>query len=97
VKLSVGKAALDLKDESVIVSVYLPNATLLNIYKGSVSTDNATWDKLITTLTLGSDEAKFAIYNNNGDSVLESTEKAFLVICLGEAHRIADYETVKIE
>ena len=42
VKLSVGKAALDLNDESVIVSVYLSNATLLNVYNGSASTDNAT-------------------------------------------------------
>jgi len=97
VKLSVGKAALDLKDESVIVSVYLSNATLMNIYNGSVSTDNATWDDLITTLGLGSDEAKFAIYNDDGDSVLESTEKAFLMIRLGAEHRIADYEAVKIE
>jgi len=97
VKLSVGKAALDLKDESVMVSVYLSNATLLNIYKGAVSTDNATWDALITTLGLGADEAKFAIYNDDGDSVLESTKKAFLMIRLGAGHRIPDYETVKIE
>ena len=97
VKLSVGKASLDLKDESVIVSVYLGNATLLNIYNGSASTDDVTWDALNTTLNLGLDEAKFAIYNDDGDSVLESTEKAFLMMRLGEGHRIADYETVKIE
>jgi len=97
VKLSVGKASLDLKDESVIVSVYLGNATLLNIYNGSESTDNATWDELITTLALNEDEAKFAIYNDDGDSVLEATEKAFLMMRLGAGHRIADYETVKIE
>jgi len=34
VKLSVGKANLDLKDESVIVSIYLAEATLMNIYNG---------------------------------------------------------------
>jgi len=28
---------------------------------------------------------------------LESTEKAFLVVYLGDGHQISDYETVKIE
>ena len=97
VKLSAGKAALDFKNESVIVSVYLSNATLLNIYKGVNSTDDTTWDALNSTLSLLGDEAKFAIYNGDGDSVLESTEKAFLVIRLGPGHMIADYEALKIE
>jgi len=97
VKLSVGKADLDLNNGSVIVSVYLQNATLLNVYNGSESTADKTWDTLISTLGLGDDEAKFAIYNDDGDSVLESTEKAFLMIRLGAGHRIADYEKVKIE
>jgi len=97
VKLSVGKAALDLKNESVIVSVYLPDATLLNVYENVTSTDKTDWDSLSTTLQLGDDQAKFAIYNGDNDTVLESTEKAFLVMKLGTDHTIADYETVKIE
>ena len=97
VKLAVGKADLDLKNESVIVSVYLPGETLMNIYNGSVVTNNVTWTQLSSALSLGDDEAKFAMYNSDSDSVLESTEKAFLVIRLGSAHTIEDYEAVKIE
>ena len=97
VKLSVGKAALDLKSQSVVVSVYLPNSTLLNIYSGSVVTNNVTWTALSSTLNLTGDGAKFAIYNGDADSVLESTEKAFLVMRLGSGHTISDYEAVKIE
>jgi len=97
VKLSAGKAAVDLKNESVIVSVYLPNATLMNVYKGVESTNEPDLDKLVTSLGLTGDDAMFAIYNGDGDSVLESNEKAFLVLHLGTGHTIADYETVKIE
>jgi len=104
VKLSVGKAALDLGNESVIVSVYLPDATLMNVYEGVNSTTYSNWDDLIgdaenfTGIQTGADGAMFAIYNDDGDSVLESTEKAFLIIYLGDAdHKIANYEAVKIE
>ncbi|MDH5754278.1 MAG: flagellin [Candidatus Bathyarchaeota archaeon] len=99
VKLSVGKTPLDLKEDAVVVSVYLPNTTLMNIYKGYNVTTDADWDTLKTTLGLSADEAQFAIYNDNGNenSLLESTEKAFLVICLGSGHTIADYENLKIE
>jgi len=97
VKLSVGKASLDFGNESVIVTVYLPNATLMNIYQQVVTTNDTDWDALNTTLALSGDEAKFAIYNGDADTVLEATEKAFLVMRLGTGHTIADYETVKIE
>ena len=103
VKLSVGKTPLDLKEDAVVVSVYLPNATLLNIYKGYNVTTAADWEELNTTLGLNADEAKFAIYNDNGkeNSLIESTEKAFLVICLNVTstpkHTIANYEALKIE
>jgi flagellin FlaB len=97
VKLSAGRAAVDLGENAVVVSVYLPNATLMNIYQGAVSTDNATWDELINTLDFSDKGAKFALYNGNDNTVLESTEKAFLIIYLGEEHGIGGYETVKIE
>ena len=103
VKLSVGKTPLDLKEDAVVVSVYLPNATLMNIYKGYNVTTDAAWEDLNSTLGLNADEAKFAIYNDNGkaNSLIESTEKAFLVIRLNSTstpkHTIADYETLKIE
>jgi len=97
VKVSAGRAAVDLSANSVVVSVYLPNATLMNIHQGAVTTNTTTWDDLNPILALGANEAKFAIYNGNNNTVLESTEKAFLVIHLGVGQRIADYDTVKIE
>jgi flagellin FlaB len=99
-KLSAGRGAVDLGNTSVVVSVYLPNATLMNIYKGAVSTKNVTWNDLNNTLKLGNNEAKFAIYNGNNNTVLESNEKAFLLIRL-QANitwgMLGDYETIKIE
>jgi flagellin FlaB len=100
VKLSAGKAAIDLGESAVVVSVYLNNQTLMNIYNGSECTTNTTWSELSTTLDLGDNEAKFAIYNSNGNTVLESNEKAFLMIQLDSTDAggmISDYETAKIE
>jgi flagellin FlaB len=99
-KLSAGKAAIDLKNESIIVSVYLPNATFLNIYQGVESANDTTWDGLSTTLNLSDSQAKFAIYNGDGDSVLESNEKAFLMVRLASNSTdgmVGDYQTVKAE
>lgn len=100
VKLSAGKASIDLKNESVIVSVYLSNATLLNIYQGVESVASTTWDSLNSTLELSDNQAKFAIYNNDADDVLESNEKAFLMIRLDSTSAdgmLAEYKTVKVE
>ena len=111
VKLSAGKGTLDLNNGSLIVSVYLPTATLLDIYVGVVRGEEygTDIDILIGNLsrTLGmntSDSAVFVTVNDDGDSALESPEKAFLIIHLNETisetnirHSIADYETFKIE
>lgn len=96
VKLAASHASVDLGANSVIVSVYLPNTTLMSIYQGAIVTNNVTWDDLISTLSLGDNQAKSAIYNGNS-TMLESTEKAFLVIHLGQGYRISAYQTVKIE
>lgn len=98
VKLSAGRGAVDLGSSSVVVSVYLPGATLINIYEGAVKADgNVTWDDLNGTLGLDDNKAKFAIYNGDDDHVLELNEKAFLVIKLGADNPLKDYETIKIE
>ncbi|MGB9960377.1 MAG: archaellin/type IV pilin N-terminal domain-containing protein [Candidatus Bathyarchaeales archaeon] len=101
VKLSAGRGAVDLSDNSVVVSVYLPSATLMNIYKGAnPSTTDVTWEALNTTLALDNNQARFAIYNDDGDSLLESNEKAFLLIRLDsstEKNMLGEYETIKIE
>jgi flagellin FlaB len=100
VKLSAGRGAVDLSPTSVVVSAYLPNATLMNIYNGSISTTNVTWSDLESALKLGNNEAKFAIYNGNNNSVLESNEKAFLLVRLNSTDpntMLGEYETIKIE
>jgi len=99
VKLSAGRATVDLGETAAVVSVYLPNATLMNIHKGGITTNKTDWNDLIGefSFSAAADQSKFAIYNGNNNTVLESTEKAFLVIYLGDGHRISDYETVKVE
>jgi len=98
VKLSAGRAVVDLGESAAVVSVYLPNATLMNIHKGGIATNKTDWNDLITEFAFSAaDQSKFAVYNGNNNTVLESTEKAFLVLYLGDGHRINEYETVKIE
>jgi len=93
VKLSVGKSQVDLSNSTVVVSVYIPDATLLNIYNGtSTATD---WTTLMNDVD--ADEAKFAIFNGDGDTVLESTEKAFLAVHLGSGNELVEYRTIKVE
>ena len=96
VKLSVGRSAVDLSNESVVVSVYLPNSTLLNIYNGTYQ-GGAPTELNVTALGMGEDTAIVILYNNDGDTVLECKEKAFIVVHLGSDHELSDYETMKIE
>jgi len=100
VKLCAGKAAVDLGNESVVVSVYLSDATLLNIYKGANSTTTTNLDEILEDTGnfsgIKSQGAMFALYNDDKDTVLESNEKAFLIINL-EGNGVGDYETIKIE
>jgi flagellin FlaB len=101
VKLSAGRGAVDLGKTSVVVSVYLPTATLMNIYQGAKpNATDVTWDTLISTLNLQDNQAKFAIYNDNNNTVLESNEKAFLLVHLNattDSGMLGEYETIKIE
>jgi archaellin len=97
-----------------VVSVYLPYATLLNVYRGlfnetAYGTDPTDLEKVLDNMTSifqGSVEKDFAmsiIYNDDGNSVLESTEKAFLIIHLderpssGQRHTMMEYDVMKVE
>jgi len=101
VKLSAGKASLDLSKNSTVVSAYLSGITLLNIYQGANSTTAPGLDKILNDTSkfagiYNQTGAMFALYNDDGDKVLESNEKAFLIINLGN-YTLADYQTIKIE
>jgi len=114
VKISAGRASIDLKNGTVVVSVYLPNATLLNLYQGIYNesfygADPIDLKKVLDNMMSifqgreNEDMAMFIIYNDDGDSVLEATEKAFLVVHLDEnpasgvRHTMVDYDEVKVE
>ncbi|GAH02926.1 unnamed protein product, partial [marine sediment metagenome] len=95
VKLSVGNAEVDLGSDSVVVSVYLPGSTLLDIYAGCIATDVPDLDTILGEIAI--DSAEFRIYNGDTDTVLESKEKAFLVVHLNNDKLLSEYETAKIE
>jgi len=101
VKLSTGKTAIDLNKSAVVVSVYLPSNTLLNIYKGANSTKEVDLNNILNNATgfkgIQNQGAMFALYNDDEDKVLESNEKAFLIINLGDSDVVADYQTIKVE
>ena len=101
VKLSAGKESLDLSKNSTVVSVYLSGITLLNIYQGANSTTAPGLDSILNDTSAfagiyNQTGAMFALYNDDEDKVLESNEKAFLIINLGN-YTLADYQTIKIE
>jgi len=98
VKLSVGKGTVDLGADSTVITVYLPDATLLDIYEG-VDIEHIGQKKLDQTMLdlVEADSAKSFIYNGNGNSVLEFQEKAFIILHLGLGNEMMSYQTVKIE
>ncbi|MBS7607016.1 MAG: archaellin/type IV pilin N-terminal domain-containing protein [Candidatus Bathyarchaeia archaeon] len=98
VKLAVGQSEVDLSNKTVTVSVFYKDFTLANIYKGTYNGDDENdVEKLLEASLLGNEGAMFAIYNDDGDSVLEVNEKAFLVIKLSDNHALESYSKVKIE
>ena len=95
VKLSVGKGNVDLGANSTVVTVYLPDTTLLDIYNGSDGDPKILNQTVLDSV--GADSAKSLIYNGNGNSVLEFQEKAFIILHLGSGNEMKSYQTVKIE
>jgi len=95
VKLSVGKGTVDLGADSTVITVYLPDATRLDIYDG-VDIEQKKLDQAMLDL-VAVDSAKSFIYNGNGNSVLEFQEKAFIILHLGLGNEMKSYQTVKIE
>ena len=95
VKLSVGGGSVDLGEDSIVVTVYLPNSTLLDIYDG-VNGEPKVLNSTVLS-SIGDDSAKFFIYNGNGNTVLELQEKAFLIIHLGPGNEMKSYDVAKIE
>ncbi len=114
VKLSAGRAAIDLKNETLAMTTYLPTATLLNVYRGIFNETEYGADPVdletvldnMTTLFASNPEKDYAltiIYNDDGDTVLEPTEKSFFVVHFdkdppsGGQHTLQEYDIITIE
>ncbi len=105
VKLSVGRESVDLSENTTVVTVQISGNNshyMSNIYNGTASTvdyDSANLTQTLESL-FGSETnptAYFAIENSDGDKLLESKEKAFLLIYFGNSTFAWEYDTVKIE
>jgi len=104
VKLSVGKESVDLNENTTVVSLQISgnhSEYMTNIYKGiasqSVYDPSNITDTLYRLFNGTEPEAYFAIENNDGDASLESKEKGFLLVCLGDSMFAYEYDMVKIE
>jgi flagellin FlaB len=113
VKLSAGRAAMDLQNQTLTMTMYMPNATLLNIYRGifnetQYGADPVDLEQVLsnaTTLFSSSAQKDYSlsiIYNDDGDTVLEPTEKAFFIIHLDTnsfngLHALKAYDIITIE
>jgi len=104
VKVSVGRSEVDLNANTTIVSIE-GSICLLDIYKGVINEssvgleeDPEDLDEVITRIFTNPRDpaAYFIIYNDDGDSVLENFEKAFLVINLGK-YGLREYDKLRIE
>jgi len=105
VKLSVGRESVDVSKNTTVVTVQISGNNshyMSNIYNGTASADDYTSANLTQTLenlfdTETNPTAYFAIANSDGDELLESKEKAFLLIYFGNSTFAWQYDTVKIE
>ncbi|RZN55845.1 MAG: hypothetical protein DSO09_01835 [Candidatus Methanomethylicota archaeon] len=99
IRLSVGRTAVDLSNNSVVVSVIGSNFTITNLYKGINDTTGVTVEKIIEDLKgTNENEAWSVIYNSDGDKLLELNEKAYIIIKLDTAtYQLKPYDRVTIE
>ncbi|NHV45308.1 MAG: hypothetical protein HA493_01520 [Candidatus Verstraetearchaeota archaeon] len=99
IRLSVGRTAVDLSNNSVVVSVIGSNFTITNLYKGINDTTGVTVENIIEDLKgTNKNEAWSIIYNSDGDKLLELNEKAYIIIKLDTAtYKLKPYDRVTIE
>jgi len=110
VKISAGREGVDVSNRSLVVTVWITGtstyAYMPNIYNGSTedegvnikfSTSDLTQTiEYITTSSGNEPVAYMAIVNSDDDRLLESNEKGFLIIYLGN-NAANEYDKIKIE
>ena len=101
VKVSVGKEGIDVSNKSVAVTVRISGSASVympNIYNGTYDGFDATNITVTLNEITGDDPVAYiAIVNSDGDELLESSEKGFLIIYLGRNVGAAEYDKVKVE
>jgi len=109
VKVSVGREGIDVSNNSLVVTVWVSgtntSAYMPDIYNGTIEeANNINFDTTNLTKTIanisesakGKPVAYMAIVNSDGDNLLESSEKGFLIIYLG-SNTAKEYDKVKVE
>jgi len=107
VKVSVGKEGVDVGNNSLVVTVWVSgskSAYMPNIYNGTLPTDTIAFNITNLTDTIinisrtsgKTPVAYIGIVNSNGDNLLESNEKGFLIVYLGD-YSVTKHDVVKVE
>jgi flagellin FlaB len=107
VKVSVGKEGVDVSNNSLVVTVWVSgskSAYMPNIYNGTLPTDTITFNITNLTETIVNiattagniPVAYIGMVNSDGDNLLESNEKGFLIVYLGD-YSVTEHDVVKVE
>jgi flagellin FlaB len=96
-KLAVGQEQVDMASNTVVVAVFGTNFALSDIYSNAnANTTQANMTQLMLN-TGPESNATCYLFNDDGDTVLEQNEKAYMVINLGDTYMLSSYSKVKVE
>jgi flagellin FlaB len=96
-KLAVGQEQVDMASNTVVVAVFGTNFALSDIYSNaSYTTTESNMTKLMLD-TGPNSNATCYLFNDDGDTVLEQNEKAYMVVNLGDDYTLGSYSKVKVE
>jgi flagellin FlaB len=95
-KLAVGQEQVDLATNTTLVAVFGTNFALSDIYENAVSTTNKNLTELMINVTNVPSAASY-LFNDDGDTVLEQNEKAYMVVNFGDTYALTSYSKVKVE
>jgi len=95
-KLAVGQEQVDLASNTTLVAVFGTNFALSDIYENAISTTNENLTELMINVTNAPSAASY-LFNDDGDTVLEQNEKAYMVINFGDTYALTSYSKVKVE
>jgi flagellin FlaB len=95
-KLAVGQEQVDLASNTTLVAVFGTNFALSDIYENAISTTNENLTELMINVTNAPSAASY-LFNDDGDTVLEQSEKAYMVVNFGDTYALTSYSKVKVE